>query len=490
VSDALRDPRPGGRREAPADRGAAAPAVQSPREQQASFGTVLRDRNVFTFVLGQTVSQLGDKLNHMALIGLIGSTSSVGSSGFALATLAVIFTLPVVAFGPIAGVLVDRWNKRVTLIVCDVLRALLVASIPFAYQATHELIVVYAISFLVFLAGLFFNSAKMAIIPDLVGRDQLLATNAVTNFVGRFATVIGIVGGGVIVGWSIWGRLGWRGYTAGFYLDAASYLISVATLALLVPRTLRVVGAPRRTQRDTLRGMSPELGACEHGECDDTDSIARVVTRIERSLAHDLVAAVRLIRRDRALRFVYSTVVLLAIIAASAYVVVVAAVQSVMGRGTTGVGFLGGTMAGGLIVGSLLVGTLGTRFDRRTIVTAGCALLGIVMTACALFFQFKWLTPLAFLGGVLLAPVMVSQDTLLHETSPEGARGVIFSARELVLSGSFMLTALVVGGAIALMARAGVAEPYRMALFVLGAVVTVAALGLARLRRSLEGMHA
>jgi MFS family permease len=428
---------------------------------------VLADRNVAALVTGQTLSQLGDKLNHMALIALVGASSSVGSSGFALATLAVVFTLPVVVFGPVAGVLVDRWDRRRTLIVCDVLRAGLVALVPIAYHATRNLLVVYALSFVIFLLGLFFNSAKMAIIPDLVDRSQLLATNAVANFVGRFATVIGIVAGGLIVGWTSWERVGWEGWEAGFYLDSGSYLVSVVTLALLSPLAGRIVAAHPNA-----------------GRSDDRDAgIGEVVERVERSLLHDFKRGIGYIRDEPPLRFIYATVVLLGVIAATAYVVVVVAVQSVLGRGTEGVGVLGGTLAMGLILGSLLVGTVGRRLDKRLVVQGSCILLGVVMAACALFFDFAWLTPLAFVGGVLLAPVMVSHDTLLHEASPAGSRGVIFSARELVLSGSFMVTSLAVGGAIALMAKAGVQEPYRLALLVLGVVIVVAGAATEGLRR-------
>ena len=46
----------------------------------------------------------------------------------------------------------------------------------------------------------------------VVRRDELLPANAVMTFVGRVATVVGIVGGGMIIGSTVWSRLGWTNY--------------------------------------------------------------------------------------------------------------------------------------------------------------------------------------------------------------------------------------------------------------------------------------
>ncbi|MBK8058762.1 MAG: MFS transporter [Gemmatimonadetes bacterium] len=128
--------------------------------------------------------------------------------GLELAKLSVVFTAPVVLFGPIAGALVDRWNKRTVMIACDALRTLLVAIIPSLFAATGRLWPVYLVAFIVFLLEVFFNAAKMALIPELVPRPTFSAANAALTFVGRFATVAGIVGGGVIIGMTFWHRFG------------------------------------------------------------------------------------------------------------------------------------------------------------------------------------------------------------------------------------------------------------------------------------------
>ncbi|MEP7381746.1 MAG: MFS transporter [Gemmatimonadota bacterium] len=429
----------------------AGPAVAAadPAELAPTMATVLRKPRFAFLVAGQTISQLGDKLHHMALIALVGAGASTNTGGFELAKLSVVFTAPVILFGPVAGALVDRLDKRAVMIVCDALRALLVVTIPWLYMTTGHLWPVYVVAFLVFLLGVFFNAAKMALIPELVPHGQLLPANAALTFIGRFATVGGIVGGGVIIGLAFWRRFGWSDYAAGFYLDATSYFISVVTL-LAITLASGQVPVPR------------QAGARAEG---------RAVKRSFGSLVGDVIRTLTVIRHDRTMRFVFGSLVALALFASTVYVAMTYSVQTVMGRGTRGVGYLGGILGGGMIVGSLLVGTIGSRWDKRQTIQIGNSIIGLLMIVGGIFFSFGVFAPVAFLGGALLAPVMVSQDTMLHENAPPDARALIFSTKDLILGGVFMLSALAVGGTIYLLGRFGVEQPYRWALSGVGLVI-------------------
>lgn len=413
------------------------------------MATVLRQPRFAFLVIGQTVSQLGDKLHHMALIALVGAGASTNAGGLELAKLSVVFTAPVVLFGPLAGALVDRLSKRTTMIVCDAARAMLVLTIPWLFATTGHLWPVYVVAFLVFLLGVFFNAAKMALIPELVPRPQLLPANAALTFVGRFATVGGIVGGGVIIGMAVWRRFGWSDYAAGFYLDALSYLMSVLSLLAIV-----LVGRGATSER--LVASSP---------------VRLPVKRTPQTLVGDVVRTLGVVRRDRTMRFVFGSLVALSLFASTVYVAMTYSVQTVMGRGTRGVGYLGGMLGGGMIAGSLLIGTVGSRWDKRQTILLGTATIGLLMLVGGIFFSFVVFAPVTFLGGALLAPVMVSQDTMLHESAPAEARALIFSTKDLILGGVFMLSALTVGGSIYLLGRLGVAEPYRLTLSGVGLAI-------------------
>lgn len=424
------------------------PAPAARTAGDASIGTVLRAPRFAFLVTGQTVSQLGDKLHHISLIALVGAAASASAGGLELAKLSVVFTAPVVLFGPLAGALVDRWDKRVTMIACDTLRALLVLSLPTLYALAGSLWPVYGVSFVIFLIGVFFNAAKMALIPDLVERSHLLPANAALTFIGRIATVLGVVGGGLLIALPVWQRIGWADYTAGFYLDAGSYVVSVLTLLGII-----VLGGERRSA--TVMPGGPAAGAPHR----------------LRTLGRDVARTLREGRREPTLRFVFGSLLALGLFASTVYVAMTYAVQQVLGRGTVGVSTLGGVLGAGLVVGALVVGTVGNRWEKRRTIMGGTAVIGALMIVAGVFFSFTMFLPVAFLGGALLSPIMVSQDTLLHEGAPAEARALVFSTKDLILAAAFMVCALVVGGAIHLLGLLGVAEPYRWMMLIVGVLV-------------------
>jgi hypothetical protein len=79
---------------------------------------------------------------------------------------------------------------------------------------------------------------------------------------------------------------------------------------------------------------------------------------------------------------------------------------------------------------------------------------------------------------------MVAQDTLLHELAPSHGRAVIFSTKDLLVAGIFAASAFLVGGGIYLLGVVGVGEPYRWALALVGGVIVLTALGVARIPRA------
>ena len=383
--------------------------------------SVLRIRRFFVFSLAQTVSQFGDKLDWMALISVLAIYTK--GSPTALSQLMLFGALPALIFGPISGVFVDRWHRKKVMITCDAIRTVLVFLIPFAIKATGNIFSVYAIVFFVFLAGLFFNSSKMSIIPNLVSEERLLAANSVNNFIGRFATVGGTFLGGFVIAWAGWETIGWQGWEAGFYLDSFTYLFSVIALSTIAVTVKRANPAPSAW----------------------IDETGRRVGKAFPKLLADLRESFRLIVRDRAISFVMGSILVLFTIMGTVYVTAIVLVQQILKKGTAGVGTLGAIAAIGMIVGSLLYGMAGGKLPKRHVILVGFGLIGILMVCFSLLSSFSILSVLAILAGLALAPIMISQDTLLHEVIPEEIRGRIFAAREWGLNWILVISALVTG---------------------------------------------
>lgn len=428
-------------------------SVEHPKHAPGgSIARVLARPQFTLLVIGQTVAQLGDRLHNMALIALVAAAAATATTGVEVSKISTVTLLPTL-FAPIVGALVDRWNKQRTMIACHLFRAVIVAFIPWLYHALGYIWPVYVVAFFVGVFGVFFNAAKMAVIPDLVDSHELLSANAALTSIGRVATVAGMVGGGLLVGWTIWNRVGWEGWEAGFYIDSLAYLLSVLTL----------VGISRLSRR---------AAAKRNGAHHPIAESAEVVRREVQHLTSDMRQTFRLIKSHHGLRFVFLMVVVLGGLAGSIFNILTAASISVLDVGAKGVGFLGGLLAGGMIVGSLLVGTVGARWDKRWMMVIGCWLVGALMLLGSVWFSYAIFMPIAFVGGAVLAPVMVSMDTLLHESSPRGSRGLVFSTRDTVLGATFIGSSAFVGFGIAFL-QSVAATPYAVAMFLSGVIVLV-----------------
>jgi len=182
----------------------------------SKFRKVLKNRNFFFLWLGQIISQLGDRLGQMALIAFVYLRSPGSTMG--MAKILSFTIIPVFLIGPVAGVYVDRWDRRRTLYICDLLRAFLVLLIPAFLFYSRSIIPIYVIIFIVFSIGRFFVPAKLAIVPDLVDKNDLLIANSLVNITGMIAAVLGFGVSGVLVEW--------LGAKSGFYLNSLSFLVS------------------------------------------------------------------------------------------------------------------------------------------------------------------------------------------------------------------------------------------------------------------------
>ncbi|MEO0082863.1 MAG: MFS transporter [candidate division WOR-3 bacterium] len=402
-------------------------------KERGQFLSILKIRNFMLFSLSQAVSLFGDKLDYMALLAMIAYfADKLGwQSARAISYLSVVITLPTILFGPLAGVLVDRWNRLKVLIFCDSSRAVLVAIIPLIIIQSKSLYLVYFIVFIVFIFGLFFNTARLAIIPNLVAKRRLLAANSFMNFIGRVATFLGMFFGGLIVDWQFWQKIGiTHTWSAGFYIDALTYLVSVTVLLIIAIKTNVF------HQKDI--GHSP------------LKSIIIQASTKEKNTINEIKLAIKYISKTPPILFVFTSIILTVIIGASVFILLVPIIQLPaakmgFGVGTKGVGFVAAIGAVGLVLSSMGFGIIGHKINKQYMLLISFIVLGIIAIIISLLNSFVALIPMAFIAGLFISPIFIIQDTMLHEILPEAMRGRIFSTREWILHLSFALACLTVG---------------------------------------------
>jgi dTMP kinase len=186
-----------------------------------------------------SLSSLGDWLSLVALSTL---ASNLGKSNGAFAVSGVWLTslLPALIFGPLAGAVADKFDRRLNMIIGDVIRAVLYVTIPlnatigFANQLTW----LYIVQFLASCASLFWTPAKDASVPNLVPPDKLEQANQLSLFTTYgTAPVAGLLFAGLALVSRALGHISHYFSTnqvnLALYFNAVTFIVSALTIYML-----------------------------------------------------------------------------------------------------------------------------------------------------------------------------------------------------------------------------------------------------------------
>jgi predicted MFS family arabinose efflux permease len=180
--------------------------------------------------IGQVISELGNWFNFIAVLGLVRVVSNGDPNVTTIILLARL--IPFTLFAPLAGAFVDRWSRRLVMIVSDIARVL----VAFGFLLVHrpeDLWIAYLCTVLLSFFGAFFEAAKNAAVPNITGERDLLAGNALM-FSSRFLLMSF---GAALGGWTA----ATVGYRAAFLVNAASFLASAFSVWLIADEETRQV---------------------------------------------------------------------------------------------------------------------------------------------------------------------------------------------------------------------------------------------------------
>ncbi len=390
---------------------------------------VIRSARYFPLWLGQIISNLGDTLNYVALVVLVFRLSH---SGLAVSALVLAEIVPTLLLGPLAGVVIDRLDRRRLLIAVDGVRALLVLLLAL----THALWAVYALAALLAVGSTLFNPALQAVIPALLTDEERLAANSVAWSSGRLVQIIGAsVAGGLIA---------WAGTTPAFLINAASFAFSAAMLARL--------SIPARQGPSRGGGLAGWL----------------------RDAGEGLVYA----RRDPFIARLVPVQALtsLATGATSALLVVLATTH--LHLAAQGFGWLLAAIGVGALLGPFLSNRLtGDRYLDMRLLFVPYIIRGIGDIALGLVVSLPWALAILFVYGLNTSTGVVASHSILQTVIPDRVRGRVFTLLDVTWA-AMRLLSLGLGGLLA--DRLGISVVYLTG----GALLTLAgALGLGLLGR-------
>jgi MFS family permease len=179
------------------------------------------NRNFRLLFFGQTVSQLGDWFNSVAVYALL---LDLTGSATAVAWMMIVQFLPIAVFGPAAGVVVDRVNRRRLMIAADLIRGVVILGLLLVRRA-DQVWIAYLVMAITMATASFFEPARTATIPNITTREELLPANALASATWSAMLAVGASLGGLIA--AVAGR------NAAFVLNSASFFCS----ALFIART-------------------------------------------------------------------------------------------------------------------------------------------------------------------------------------------------------------------------------------------------------------
>jgi MFS transporter, DHA3 family, macrolide efflux protein len=350
-------------------------------------GLLFRVRGFALLWVGETVSQVGDGLNRVALLWFV---YQVNHSALKTSVVGVLQTVPALVLSPLIGVYLDRLSKKRTLIVVSVVHGVLVAAIPLLHAlGLLTLFRLYALVLVTSIVATFYGPTLMLAVPLIVGSGELRAANALIQSTGT----IGVLLGPVVAGLAIAAF----GTANVLYLDAATFFFFVACMTFVKVRERPIEGPPPL-------GLTPVIRDLREG----------LQFMIDKQPGTLLLTLVSCLQNFGASAFLFLLPSL--------------AKQNVAARALS-IGGVWSAFGAGMLLATLLIASL--RDDPRralmwfvpaALATGGTAVVSLTaargrLTAGALMIVIGF-------AAASLTPVVV---TLLQERTPENLRGRVLS---------------------------------------------------------------
>lgn len=368
---------------------------------RSPYGSILRLRNFRRLWIGMTISSVGDWVGLFALLSMTNRLSP--GNTLAVAGLMIFRVLPAFLIGPVAGVLLDRIDRRKAMVACDVARAALIATVPFVANIPT----LYAVTFFLEIATLIWMPAKDALVPNLVPKRWLVATNSLALFttygvfpLGALAFT-GLVGVAEFLGthFGALESLGLNQENLALWIDTATFLAS----ALIVSR-VRVPQVPRQARPVRVSVLWEEvLEGLRYFR--ERSEVARVMRSIAISLAGGAVVF--------SLGAPYSS--------------------EVLGGGPRAFGGIVASLGTGMGAGVLVLGIVGDRFPKAWAAAGAVIFAGVALVGASVVTHLGPALVMAGLFGACGGVAYANLFALLQEIVPDQVRGRIFASVQVVI---------------------------------------------------------
>ncbi len=356
-----------------------------------SFRGAIASRDFSLLWVGQFGSEAGNGLVQLALPFLV---LEITGSAFQLAGAYVVQFMPWLLFGLIGGVLVDRWDRRMTIVVVEVVRAAAFLSVGLAFALDSSLLSVEIIYGLIFLESSlqnFFNPARLALMPNLVKEDDLRAANSLME-VSRHIGFLVAPSAGLILADLV-------GSSTIILADGVTFLISGITVFFI---------QWRRPKRELMQADGWR------------DQLRQVLAETKEGIG--VIRAVRLLQVTMLLGFSLNLVV------APIQTLLPLFVLEIKEQTQAYFGLLAAGFITGLIVGSLVAPAVSRRVGLGRMTISSIFVLGTTI-AVAAYLPTVWVPLVALvIAGTAIGSLNVAQINMLQTSTTDEERGRVSAA--------------------------------------------------------------
>jgi MFS family permease len=383
--------------------------------EASAYRDLLRNRNFLYLWSSQMVSAIGDWVIVAVLLTAINALS--GGKSYAISLLMLAEFLPAVLLGFLAGVFIDRLDRKNTLIICDISRAFLVVFLPFI----HDLWLIYVIVFVMQTFSTIYGPAKDASIPDLVERNQLTNANSLNLLTLYASMAFGTAIAGAVIGFfaylarinpGFFGRyINPNG--AAFFIDSLSFLLSAYFI-------FKIVGFKRRPKEQRVRLNANQVSS-------------------------DFREGYNYLRHDPLTRVILILTLACFLGGGTIYVLTVGFVTYVLGASGQTFIYILTTLLFGMMGGSILAGVLRHRIRKERVLGIAIATFGAGVIAFSLITVRALSFAIVVAAGIAMGYGTVGMVTLLQERVAEEFRGRAFAAIQVIMRGSIFASIMVAG---------------------------------------------
>ena len=344
--------------------------------------SIYKNKDFVKLLTAQGISDFGDGTAFLGFIMII----LYAYSGTALET-SIIFicsALPVLIVGPFAGVFVDRWNRKHVMIASDIIRGLVVLLLIF-YQT---LLSIYLVVFLVSTLSRFFYPARGSIIPNIVGRENVLSANALSQSVMYAMSIISPSVSGLLIGYI--------GVKIVFLVDAISFFLSAVIVYSL----------------------------------DYSEKVKRRNVTAQQVI-QDMEMGVDLIKKTPSVKYIVISFSIIMLFAGAVNVLYLMFIRDVLKLDIRWVGYLETIFGFGAVIGGIFLSAISSKLKNASILLCG-TMSGILIALLAVFPYLYLVFVGLFFVGFLMVFINTPPSAIVQRTIADRARGRVLSVMNAV----------------------------------------------------------